>query len=63
MKNIVMFVAVAAGTGLIIAGIVALDRGERGAWLYLIGGLLALIVGAGPGRRLQNALFPPRRAP
>ena len=58
MKNIVLFVAVAVGTGLLVIALVAFDRGERAAWLYLMCSLLAFILGFGPGRRLQNALFP-----
>ena len=60
MKNVLLFVGVLVGTMLLIAGLVAIDRGDRAGWYYVAGAVCAYALAVGPGRRLKDALFKDR---
>jgi lysylphosphatidylglycerol synthetase-like protein (DUF2156 family) len=61
MKTIVHFLAVVVGTALLVAGMVAFDRGDRTGWTYMVGAALAFVVAFGPGRRLKDMFVRPNR--
>ena len=62
MKNILLFVGVVFGTVLLIAGVVALGRGDPASWLYFLGAAAAYALASAPGRRiLDSVLGPPSR--
>lgn len=63
MKNILLFVGVILGTVLLVAGFVAIGRGERSGWLYLVGAVAAFALASGPSRRLMDSMFTQRPRP
>lgn len=60
MKNILLFAGVLGGTMLLIAGLVAIDQGDRAGWYYVAAAVCAFALALGLGRRLRDAFFPDR---
>ena len=63
MKNLVLFVGVLVGAALLVAGFVAIDRGDRMGWYYVGGAACAFVLATGPGRRLKDAFLIDRPKP
>ncbi len=60
MKNILLFSGVLGGTMLLIAGLVAIEQGDRAGWYYVAAAACAFALGLGLGRRLKGTFFPDR---
>lgn len=59
VRNTLLFAGSLFGTALLIGGVVALQRGERTGWTYIIGAVAAYALAFAPGRRLRDKLQPP----
>ena len=57
--NIVLFIGAFFGGVLLILGALEIGRGNRTGWLYVLGGVLAIVLGFVPGRRLRDKLKAP----
>ena len=54
-----LFVGSLVGAALLILALVALGKGDRVGWYYLIGSVLGFVLAFAPGRRLRDKLQSP----